>query len=80
MPREYFPALYTPPVTPLKRVTPEAGGLAPWEGAVEGTRDWGIRNSCRTEAALDHLLSREIFPKRDGLARRIRRCQEKEAL
>src|SRR4029450_6215576 len=35
-------ALYTPPVTPRKWATPEAGGPTLWEGAVEGgARDWG---------------------------------------
>src|SRR4029078_8703627 len=35
-------ALYTPPVTPRKWATPEAGGLTLVEGAVEGgARDWG---------------------------------------
>jgi hypothetical protein len=34
--------LYTPPVTPRKRATPEAGDPTLWEGAVEGgARDWG---------------------------------------
>src|SRR4030095_3347113 len=34
--------LYTPPATPRKWATPEAGGPTLWEGAVEGgARDWG---------------------------------------
>jgi hypothetical protein len=34
--------LYTPPVTPRKSVTPEAGGPTLVEGAVEGgIGDWG---------------------------------------
>jgi hypothetical protein len=35
-------ASQSPPVTPRKWVTPEAGGPTLWEGAVEGgIRDWG---------------------------------------
>src|SRR3974390_3500066 len=35
-------ALYTPPVTPRKSATPEAGGPTLVEGAVEGgVGDWG---------------------------------------
>src|SRR3954467_9972766 len=58
-------ALYTPPVTSRKSVTPEAGGPTLVEGAVEGgIGDW---DEAETRAPyrkvrLDHLLSKEHWP------------------
>lgn len=56
-------ALYTPPVTPRKLATPEAGDLTGQPGrAVEGgVGDWGevVTRYPYRKVRMDHLLSKE---------------------
>ena len=58
-------ALYTPPVTPRKSATPEAGDLTrQLERAVEGgVGDWGevVTRYPYRKVRMDHLLSKETW-------------------